>query len=121
MALATLGTLDISAVTSRLLELVTAATEDWPQWDPTGPVEPFTIKVSGASPDSVRAEDYCQLTLSLLHLAPNKFQANAATNGRALVGDAPPLALDLYYLLTAFAKDNYLQEQRALSIGVRAL
>lgn len=122
MALATLGTLDVSVVTDRLIELLKASNTAWPQWVANGgPIDQFTFSISGASPDATRAEAGCHLTLSLLHVTPNAFQANSMTNGRALTGTAHPLALDLYYLLSAYSDDNYLQEQRAMSIALRCL
>ena len=89
----------------------------------------FDIKINGSMPESVRADGGCQLNLYLLqvkengHLknAPVRVQTTPVIETRAMTIPYQPLALDLYYLLTAFAGKDYRQEQRAMSIAVRCL
>jgi hypothetical protein len=122
VALGLLGTLDLSAVTDRLLQLLRACTDEWPLWDTNqGPIPRFTITVSGAMPESVRGQGGCQLSLYLLHVKEDSAQRNAPVMGRTLTIPFQPLSLNLYYLLTAFSADDYRQEQRAMSIALRCL
>lgn len=128
MALSPLGVLDLSIVTDRLIELLNNCISVSPLWNTlTPPGQSFTIHVSGAMPETKRKLDGCQLTVSLIHVSQDKFQRNSAivptvpvvTNpppGRAQVIPFQPLSLDLYYLITAFADDKYVEEQQAMSI-----
>jgi hypothetical protein len=124
-----LGLLDLSVVTDRLVAMLTNARDN----SPLAPL-PFTIKISGSAPDSVRANGDCQLSLYLFHVAADRYQRNSPVtpprlpppfpfNPRAQTQVPPvpahPLSLDLYYLLTAFAGREYVQEQQAMSIALK--
>jgi hypothetical protein len=73
-----------------------------------------TFNVTDRSPDEVRSlPDATYLSLYLFHVAPDKFQRNALPVSpapgaeratRALRTPYQPLSLELYYLLTAYAK-----------------
>ena len=114
-----LGLLDISSVTDRLIKLLDEAKDKSPLWK-TKTIAKFTIKVTGDAPEVVRNRDNCQLSLYLFHVAQDKYQTNSPVTGyRVPPIPHQPLSLNLYYLLTAFAKDNYRQEQQAMSIAMR--
>lgn len=132
MALSPLGVLDLSVVTDRLIALLNNCISNSPLWstlDPPG--QPFTIHVSGSTPETKRKLDGCQLTVSLLHVSQDKYQRNSAIvpsvtplvpnppPARAQIIPFHPLSLDLYYLVTAFADDKYVEEQQAMSIVLR--
>lgn len=118
------GVLDLSIVTDALIAVLTDCRDNSPLWDLEG-VDPFNIVISGASPEEVRNEGNCQLSLYLFHVTEDKYQKNASWTPQAQrVGQTSPvrfqpLSLDLYYLLTAFAQGDYRQEQRAMSIAMR--
>jgi len=121
MALSPLGVLDLSLVTDKLVDMLKACRDHSPMWKANGgDVNQFTIEVSGSAPDSVREKGGCQMTLYLFHVEQDKFQMNSPVLGkRAQTVPFQPLSLDLYYLLTAFSKDNYAHEQQAMSIAMR--
>lgn len=123
MALTLLGLLDLSVVTDRLVAMLNNARDNSPLFP-----FPFTIKISGSAPDSVRQDGDCQLSLYLFHVAANKFLRNSPVTppppnlrARSQVPPIPaqPLSLDLYYLLTAFAGREYVQEQQAISVALK--
>jgi Pvc16 N-terminal domain len=123
--------LDLSIITDELLALLTAA------FDPTstiwtthgGSIAPFSAHITGSMPEAVRdsSEGDCQLTLYLLHVSQDKFYRNTPVPGpyppksdnAAQALSLRPLSLDLYYLLTAYAKDKYNLEQQAMGIALR--
>lgn len=127
-----IGLLDLSIVTDRLIQHLTDCIEASRLWqiDPTGQ---FTINVTGLPPDEIRKlPDGCHLSLYLFHISQDKYQRNSAVTGPFTSGGNitrvqripyQPLSLDLYYLLTAFAKGSqegtYIQEQQAMSIGLK--
>jgi hypothetical protein len=125
VALNTLGVLDLSFVTDTLIGLLRDCVDSWPLWAPpdgggNGEVNKFTIDITGAAPDTVRSLGQCQLSLYLFHVTPDPYQRNSPVVGpRAQPIPAQPLSLDLYYLLSAFAPDDYHQEQQAMSIAMR--
>ncbi len=127
MALNPLGVLDLSVVTDLLIQIINNAWTDSPLWDTLGPDAFFTPTVSGLTPEAVRQAGGCQITVSLIHIEPNKSQRNfvyppsaaASTNPvppRAQMIPALPLGLDLFYFVTAFSDNNSVQEQQAISI-----
>jgi Pvc16 N-terminal domain len=131
MALSALGVLDLSIVTDRLIELLNNCISTSPLWDTLNPPgQPFTIHVSGSMPETKRKLDGCQLTVSLIHVAQDKFQRNSPVippappaiknppPARAQLIPFQPLSVDLYYLVTAFADDKYVEEQQAMSIAL---
>jgi hypothetical protein len=132
MALSPLGVLDLSIVTDRLIAILNDCISTSPLWDTLDPPgQSFTIHVSGAMPETKRKLDGCQLTVSLLHVTQDKYQRNSAIvppvtpvvpnppPPRAQTIPSHPLSLDLYYLITAFADDKYVEEQQAMSIVLR--
>jgi hypothetical protein len=132
MALGLIGVLDLSIITDMLIDKLTECRDNSPLWNPQGlPVSPgpsFTIHINGAAPDSVRKDGGCQLSIYLFHISQDKFQRNAPPGGGRVPppgGQMParlqPLALDLYYLVTAFADKEFRQEQQAMSIALRCL
>jgi hypothetical protein len=112
-----LGLLDLSAVTKRLLDLLTDARDNGPIITP----HPFNIDITGKPPDLSRQGDHCQLGLYLFHVTQDPFQRNAPVTGpRVPPLPAQPLSLDLYYLLTASSPSgSYDEEQRTLSMALR--
>jgi hypothetical protein len=127
MALALMGTLDLSIITDQLIAKLNECVRQAPLWkqvDLDGhAITRFTIAVSGAMPESVRSDGDTQLSLYLFHVTQDRYQLNSPVNppgnGRALPIPAQPLALDLFYLLTAYSDKNYVNEQRAMSIAMR--
>jgi hypothetical protein len=67
-------------------------------------------KVTALAPDLIDGADAVQLNLFLYHVEPNGGWRNVGQPSRDARGDRvtnPPLALDLYYLLTAYGKESY--------------
>jgi hypothetical protein len=118
-----ISTLDISSVTDRIVDYLTASVTNWPGWSNNGgSVTPFNIEVSARMPETVRQSSGCQMTMYPFHL-----NAEAATRNTPLTGNVPQpnksqaLGLTLFYLLSAFSRDSSIQEQQALSIAIKAL
>jgi hypothetical protein len=117
-----IGILDLSVVTDALITQITDSYDKWPQWTTKGgPVTYFTTSVSGSMPETVRDDGGCQLSLYLLHVKENGHLRNTPVTGQPGVVPFKPLALDLYYLLTAYSGKHYYEEQRAMSIAIRSL
>lgn len=125
MAVAAIGVLDLSLITDLLIARLEQCRDDSPLWNPdnlpNNPGPTFTIDITGAMPASVRQEGNCQLSVYLFHVSADKYQRNMLPVGS---GQPPPirrqpLALDLYYMVTAYADKNYVQEQQAISIALR--
>jgi hypothetical protein len=115
------GVLDLSIITDRLIAVLQAAIDSSPLWTINGgPIPKFTIELSGSMPESVRDGGGCQLSLYLYHVAPDKNQRNSPAIGPPLVRQRP-FGLELCYLLTAFSKKDYVQEQQAMGIALRCL
>ncbi len=127
MALGLLGLLDLSIVTDRLVTLLKNARA-------SSPLPAFPINISGSAPDSVRVTGVCELSLYLFHVSADKFQRSSPVTPPRLPPPFPadpraqtqvpvipfqPLSLDLYYLLTAFAGNDYVHEQQAMSIALK--
>jgi hypothetical protein len=121
MALNSLGVVDLSFVTDSLLVLLKEAIDHSPLWSqPGAPVPGFIDPPTGNAPDAIVSRSNCQLSLFLFHVAPDPYQRNATVVGsRVHTIPTQPLSLDLYYLLSAYAKDNYQQEQQAMSIAMQ--
>ncbi|MCC6168595.1 MAG: DUF4255 domain-containing protein [Caldilineaceae bacterium] len=124
MPVAAIGVLDLSLITDLLIARLEQCRDNSPIWNPNDlPANPgptFTIDITGSMPSAVRQDGNCQLSLYLFHVTPDKYQRNMPPVGP---GQPPirrqPLALDLYYLVTAYADKNYVQEQQAMSIVLR--
>jgi len=90
-----------------------------------------TFTVTDRSPDEVRGlPDATYLSLYLFHVAPDKFQRNALPVAPAPGADRAtrafrtpfqPMSLELYYLLTAYAKgvEASQNEQRAMTAALK--
>jgi hypothetical protein len=122
MALGQLGVLDLSLITDTLKKMLHDCITHTLLWQTeNSPVTvPPTITVTGAQPEAVHNDGNCQLSLYLIHIDQDKFQRNSTVMGpRASMIPQQPLALDLYYLLTAYAGKDYTLEQQAMSIALR--
>lgn len=117
------GLLDLSIVTDRLLERLNLFTAGSHLWD-ADPASQFTIKYTGLAPEAARADTdpkECQVSLYLFHVAADKFNRNTfPTGGSAQAIPEQPMALTLYYLLTAYAS-SYIKEQQAMSVALKCL
>jgi hypothetical protein len=118
-----ISTLDLSSVTTRLIELLEGAVTASPLWVVNGgTVTKFTIAVSGAMPEQVRALGDCQLTVYPFHVEIDPFSRNTPLTGSAAQPNrSQALGLSLYYLVSAYAKNAPEQEQQAMSIALQAL
>ncbi len=146
----TLGLLDLSIVTDRLLKHLSDSEATSNLWfeEPTPPVGPppplagpptrvipvarFAINFTGLSPHAVRNLSGCSVSLYLFHITPDKFHRNVyplpdrvgqgpsehLVAPRARTIPEQPLALTLYYLLSAHS-ENYIEEQQAMSIALK--
>jgi hypothetical protein len=111
------GIVDLSELTTLLTDGVQNAFAVSPIFN--GSIAPFTVTVSGASPDAVRKDAGCQLTIYLFHIDQDPHQRNAPVTGpRAQPTPAQPMSLNLYYLVTAYAEKNFTQEQQAMSVAL---
>jgi hypothetical protein len=113
---------DLSVVTDTLKNLVTTQWPNAPLWTPATPQ--FAIDVTGLSPDAARSQQGAQLSLYLYHIDENSAQESLFWTAQSQSAGGPPiryqpLALDLYYLLSAYAQGNYIQEQQAMSVAMR--
>jgi Pvc16 N-terminal domain len=126
MTLAPIGVLDLSLVTGKLTETLGNYWDTAPLWTTLAGGSNFTHNISGMTPDEARqstAGSGCQVTVTLIHIEPNRFNRNSVANPpspRAQLIPALPLALDLYYFVTAWSDANpptaSIQEQQAISI-----
>ena len=143
----TVGVLDLSIVTDQLLSQLRAARATTRLWteeptQPTGtpepgggippgdttPQSPFDIVFTGMPPDAARGlPGACKLSLYLFHVVPDKHYRNTYPTDprdttraaqRARQGAEQPLALTLYYLLSAHS-ESYIEEQQAMSIALK--
>lgn len=115
-----LGLLDLSIITDRLIALVHDSQESPPEF-----------RATGMPADELRNHSEYQLSLYLFHVSPDKFQRNSPVTGpwadpaktKTRVPSIPyqPLSLDLYYLLTAYVSEpgGYVKEQQAMSMALK--
>jgi hypothetical protein len=113
---------DLSVVTDTLKRLVDTEWPNAPLWTPATPL--FAVDVTGLSPDAIRQGQGAQLSLYLYHLEEDKATESLFWAPQAQSAGGPPLryqplALDLYYLLSAYAEGSYVHEQQAMSIAMR--
>lgn len=113
---------DLSVVTDALKGLVVAQWPNAPLWTPATPQ--FAIDVTGLSPEAARLGQGAQLSLYLYHIDEDKATESLFWTAQSQVAGGPPLqyqplALDLYYLLSAYEPGNYVHEQQAMSIAMR--
>ncbi|MGO9783526.1 MAG: Pvc16 family protein [Streptosporangiaceae bacterium] len=126
--------LDLSAITDTLIKLVTSSWDASPLWaeldqgaPPTPTNPPFTPNVTGLAPDVLPTESGPQLGIFLYHVEPNNAMESLRWAPQNVVpqpgGGEPvrflPMALDLYYLMSAFSAGNYHWEQQAMSVALR--
>lgn len=111
----TLGLLDLSIVTERLVTML----DDCLQTSP--PVPPFTVELTGLRPDDPKIKDAdCQVSLYLFHVTPDKVHRNTfPLGGPARAIPEQPLALTLYYLLSVYAVGHFERAQKAMSIALK--
>src|ERR1039457_2514797 len=120
-------TLDLSAVTDSLIGLVKSQWATAPIWteiggSPPGPT--FSPNFTGLAPDAVHEESGPQLSMYLYHVESDNARETLFWQPQML--DAPageptrflPLALDLFYLLFAYSKTSYIEEQEAMSVAL---
>jgi hypothetical protein len=113
---------DLSVVTDTLKRLIDAGWPNAPLWTSATPL--FAVDVTGLSPDAIRQGEGAQLSLYLYHVEEAKATESLfwSSQAQTAVGQPirfQPLALDLYYLLSAYAEGNYVHEQQAMSIAMR--
>ncbi len=132
MPLEPIGVLDLSIVTGLLCNTLNTYWNTAPLWQTLSVGSKFTPNVSGLTPDSARlnSNGQCQVTLSLIHIEPDRYNRNFVhpppqqppvqnpPAPRAQMIPALPLALDLFYFVTAWADGNATQEQQAISIAL---
>jgi len=117
--------LDLSAVTDSLIDLVKNNWASAPIWAELGLGGPsFTPTFSGLAPDAIRDGGGPQLSLFLYHVeSDNAQEATFWTSQMVRSPGQPvrylPLALDLYYLLSAYSDGSYSDEQQAMSVAMR--
>lgn len=95
--------LAIAAVTSALKQLLLNGLQNAP-WD-----FPYDVTVTTAAPDVARPQALDtsgQINLFLYHTAPNAAWRNELRQGKTGGSGFAPLALDLRYLITAYAPEN---------------
>ena len=114
--------LDLSVVTDTLKKLVDTKWPNAPLWTPATPQ--FAVDVTGLSPEAVRQGQGAQLSLYLYHIDENNAVESLFWTAQSQAAGGPPvqyqpLALDLYYLLSAYAEGSYIHEQQAMSIAMR--
>jgi hypothetical protein len=117
--------LDLSAVTDGLIDLVKTNWSSAPLWAELGVAAPtFTPNFTGLAPDALRDGSGPQLSLFLYHVeSDNAQEANFWTSQMVRSSGQPvrylPLALDLFYLLSAYSETSYAEEQQAMSVALR--
>ena len=117
--------LDLSAVTDSLIDLVKnnwAAAPIWAELGLGGPA--FTPTFSGLAPDAIRDGGGSQLSLFLYHVESDNAQESTFWTSQMVRSPGQPvrylpLALDLFYLLSAFSDASYAEEQQAMSVAMR--
>jgi hypothetical protein len=117
--------LDLSAVTDHLLDLVCRAWKSAPIWAELGKSQPsFTPTFTGLAPDAIRDGNGPQLSLFLYHVESDNAHESSFWSPQMLDSPGPPVrylpfALDLFYLLSAYSAQSYIQEQEAMSVALR--
>jgi len=116
---------DVSSVTDTLLALVSSAWPTAPLWQELGTGVSFQPNFSGLAPDAMRLQSGPQLSMCLYHVEQDPAReaqfwtaaAQSAPSGQPI--SFQPLALNLFYLLSAYSQNSYIQEQQAMSIALR--
>jgi hypothetical protein len=121
---------DLSIVTDALITQIETDIGTSPLWGGAG--APFPLTVSGSMPEAVRGEGGCQLSLYLFHVSQDPHNLNTPLNKPYYDVAAPlpptshqipflPQALDLHYLMSAYADRSYVEEQQAMSVAMRSI
>jgi hypothetical protein len=122
---------DVSIVTDALRAIVTNALAASPIFAPAGGPD-FAVGITCQHPENRVHDVDCELNLYLVHVTEdrqlkNSFWSQASISGQPSGQPArqpvafEPLCLDLYFLVSAHSKTSYVQEQRVMSIALRAL
>jgi hypothetical protein len=117
--------LDLSAVTDGLIDLVKTQWAAAPIWAELGAVGPtFTPTFTGLAPDAIRDGNGPQLSLFLYHVESDNAQESTFWSAQMLRSPGQPvrylpLALNLFYLLSAYSDGSYTEEQEAMSVALR--
>ncbi|MDO8586995.1 MAG: DUF4255 domain-containing protein [Armatimonadota bacterium] len=115
-----IGLLDLSVVTDYLKEILSKyiegppSLESCPLWKGKD-VKPF---VTANPPDIGDSDNPFWISLYLFHVSQDKFQRNPLIDRGSQTASGKqlqPLALDLYYLVTAHCDGNSILEQQAMS------
>ena len=119
--------LDLSSVTDGLLGLIRNNWISAPIWEElNAPGPTFTPTFTGLAPDAIRSLGGAQLSLFLYHAESDNAQESGLWSAQMARSPGQPtrflpLALDLFYLLSAFSETSYVQEQQAMSVALRIL
>jgi hypothetical protein len=116
--------LDLSAVTDGLINLVKNAWTSAPIWTEIPSTGPFTLGVTGFAPDRLKDLSGPQLSIFLYHVeSDNSQQSNFWAPQMVTSPGQPvhylPLALNLFYLVSAYSEARYIDEQQAMSVALR--
>ena len=112
-----LGLLDLSIVTDRLIRELVECRDASAIWAPGDVVD---INITGLAPSTLPRTEGCQLSLYLFHVEADPAHRNTyPTGGVARPVPQQPLGLKLHYLLSAFSAESYIEEQQAMSIGLK--
>jgi hypothetical protein len=129
-----LGLFDLTIVTDRLTGLL-GIWSQFPQHtqiDPGHATIPYAINYTGLAPEAARelaksdttSNKTCQVSVYLFHVAADKSHRNTfPLGGTAQRIPEQPLALTLYYLVTAYShtagEAAFIEEQEAMSIVLK--
>ena len=106
---------DLGSITELLIEQLTNAIMASPRYQK----EPFPFEVSGLAPKVPSADDNTVVNLSLLRVDQDQNGRNAPVRGQfGQENAAQPLAVNLCYLLTCNAEENWLLEQYLMSVAL---
>ena len=118
--------LDLSAVTDGLIDLVKNQWAAAPIWAELGLGAPaFTPTVTGLAPDRLQKDNGgAQLSIFLYHVESNNAQESSQWTPEMVRSPGQPvrylpLALDLYYLVSAYSEGSYVEEQQMMSVALR--
>lgn len=118
--------LDLSAVTDGLIALVKDQWATAPIWAELGLTAPsFTPSFTGLAPDRLQKDKGGpQLSIFLYHVESNNAQESSQWTPEMVRSPGQPvrylpLALDLYYLVSAYSEASYVEEQQMMSVALR--
>lgn len=117
--------LDLSSVTDGLIDLVKNSWSSAPIWTELGAAGPaFTPNFTGLAPDAIRSLGGPQLSVFLYHVETDNARETSLWSSQMVSSPGQPvrylpLALDLFYLVSAFSESSYAEEQQAMSVALR--